>query len=98
MSATAEFDVRFLENLALPFDVVTKELDPTPRYVDGTNLYLTLGGKLALAPGINDTGLTSYTLTKRPDRLVIYETLDNPSRIYIMTSIFNSVTGWWEAW
>lgn len=98
MSATSEFDVQFLENLALPFDVATKELDPSPRYVAGQNMYITLGGKLALAPGINDTGLTSFTLSKRPDRLAIYETLESPPKVYVMASIFNSVTGWWEAW
>lgn len=98
MSATSEFDVRFLEDLALPYDVVTKELDPTPRYVGGQNMYVTLGGKLALAPGINDTGLTSFTLTKRPDRLTIYETLEATPKVYLVASIFNSATGWWEAW
>jgi hypothetical protein len=98
MSATSEFDVQNLENLALPFDTTTKELAATPRYVAGQNMYVTLGGKLALAPGINDTGLTSFTLTKRPDRLTIYETLENPPKVYVVASIFNSVTGWWEAW
>ncbi len=91
------FDVRYLDDLNLPFDKVTKELsDETPRLVDGENVYVTLGGKLSLAPGLNDTGLTGFTLTKRPDRLVIYETLESPPKVFLLASVYNSVSTQWE--
>lgn len=97
MPDSRQFDVRYLDDLNLPFDRVTKELsDELPRLVDGENMYVTIGGKLSIAPGLNNTGLTSYTLTKRPDRLVIYETLESPPKVYLLASVYNSSTGFWE--
>ena len=95
---TKRFDVRWLEDLDIPYDVLSKELrDRTPRIVDGKNVYQ-YEGKIKNAPGINDTGLTSFTLTKRPDRLVSYETLENPPKVYLLASLYNSGTTFWEMW
>ena len=93
MPDTHQYDVRYLDDLALPYDRVTRELsDAAPRLVDGQNTYITLGGKLARRPGISSLGITS---TWRVDRLVIYETLDNPSHIYIFGSLFNPASSVW---
>ena len=95
---TKRFDVKWIDNLDLPYDVLTKELkDAPPRLVDGNNVY-SYEGKIRNAPGINDTGLTTFTLTKRPDRLVSYETLENPPKVYLLASIYNSSTTFWEMW
>ena len=95
---TKRFDVKWIDNLDLPYDVLTKELkDAPPRLVDGSNVY-SYEGKIRNAPGINDTGLTTFTLTKRPDRLVSYETLENPPKVYLLASIYNASTTFWEMW
>ena len=105
MPDSSVFDVTWLNNLRLPYDVVTKELsDQTPRLVAGSkNVYCTLGGKLALAPGFNfqpnGANLGSLTLTgtaQRPDRLVLYETLENPPKIYVVTSVYNFSASVWQ--
>ncbi len=98
MPDSNQLDVRWLDDLRLPFDKLTKELDEKPRIVDGQNTWVTLGGKLAKRPGTSDTGLTAFTLTKRPDRLVIYETLENPPKVYLLASVYNSTTTQWEMW
>jgi hypothetical protein len=107
MPNSSDFDVVWLNNLRLPYDVVTKELsDQTPRLVAGSkNIYVTLGGKLALAPGFNLTpngtnlgGLSLLSNSWRPDRIVLYETLENPPKIYIVCSLYNYVANNWQAW
>lgn len=99
MPDSREFDVRYLPSLELPYDIVTKELsDGTPRLVAGNDTYITQGGKIAQAPGLSDSGLTAFTVSKRPDRLVSYETLENPPKIYLLASLYNSGTGKWECY
>jgi hypothetical protein len=49
---SSQFDVRELEDLVLPFDVQTKELNPKPRLVEGENMWITPGGRLARRPGM----------------------------------------------
>jgi hypothetical protein len=95
MPDSREFDVRQLSNLVLPYDVQTKELtDSGPRIVAGQNTYITPGGKIAQAPGLNNTGLTSFTLPNRVDRLVVYETVEPTPKIYLMASVL--VGGFWQ--
>jgi hypothetical protein len=107
MPDSRDFDVTWLSNLRLPYDVVTKELsDQTPRLVAGSqNIFVTLGGKIALAPGFNLTpngknlsGLALANTTYRPDRIVLYETLENPPKIYIVCSLYNISLAVWQAW
>lgn len=95
MPESRELDVRQLSSLVLPYDVQTKELsDGPPRLVAGNNTYITNGGKIAQAPGLNDTGLTAFTLTKRIDRIVIYETIETSPKIFLVASVLNA--GVWE--
>lgn len=107
MPDSRDFDVQWLSNLRLPYDVVTKQLsDQEPRFVEtSSNIYVTLGGKIALAPGFTQTpngkSLTAFGLNNtanRPDRLVIYETLESPPKVYLMGSFFNISTGFWNAY
>lgn len=84
-----EFDVRFLNNLALPFDAQTKELAEGNRIVSGANMYVTAGGKLAQAPGLNDTDLTGYTITGRVDRVISYETVEAVPHVYLLASVYD---------
>lgn len=87
-----EFDVRFLNDLVLPFDAQTKELADGNRIVAGSNTYITMGGKIAQAPGLNDTGLTGYTITGRVDRVVSYETVEATPHVYLLASVYNGST------
>jgi hypothetical protein len=102
MPDSREFDVKSLKDLRIPYDVVTKELsDAAPRLVAGSqNVYITPGGKIALAPGMNQTpgtaNLTSFSQTMRPDRLIVYETIEVPAKIYLVGSFFNSGAGTWD--
>lgn len=107
MPDSRDFDVQWLSNLRLPYDVTTKELSDTePRLVAGSqNVYVTLGGKISIAPGFNETagsqslsGLALASASFRPDRLVIYETLESPVKVYLITSQMNFSTGFWEAY
>jgi len=92
MPDSRQFDVRYLDDLFLPFDRVTKELSDKPRLVDGWNVFVTIGGKISNCPGLRQIG--DFTLNKRPDRLVIYETLENPPRVFLLASAYNGET--WE--
>jgi len=92
-----ELDVRQLNSLTIPYDVSTKELtDGPPRLVAGNNTYINIGGKIVQAPGLNNTGLTSYTIAGRADRIKVYETIESTPKVYIMASIYNGAT--WTAY
>jgi len=92
MPDSSEYDVRELTDLVLPYDVTTKELaNASPRIVDGLNMYVTLGGKLSLAPGLSDVG--ADVLPGRCDRLVLYETIETPPKIFVLASV--DIAGSW---
>jgi hypothetical protein len=59
-------------------------------------MYITIGGKLKVAPGLTQTGMDTWSVAGdgfgRIDRLVIYETLETPVKIYLVASIFKSST------
>jgi hypothetical protein len=87
MIDSSQYDVREIDNLILPFDVTTKELDPKPRIVDGQNLYVTTGGKLAKRPGFTTyAGFGAFPATLIPERLTCFSTVGD-------TSIFPVVSG-----
>jgi hypothetical protein len=90
-----QFDVRFLQNLAIPFDAQTKELADGARIVSGSNTVINQSGKITQAPGLNNTPFASHPLTGRIDRLAVYETSESSPKVFIMASVFNGTT--WDA-
>lgn len=91
-----QWDSLELEKLDLPYNRIEAELSGEPRFIRGFNGSVTLGGKLCKRPGNllipNTHGFT------RIDRLWLYETLENPPKVYIMASMFNFVSILWELW
>lgn len=88
MPQATQLDGRELEQLYLPFDLITSELSPEPRLVAGENSYVTLGGALRKRPGISnistlaiptgyDDGLITGGSTVLSCHLWEYWTLEN---------------------
>lgn len=97
MAHNSSFDSREFTAIDLPYDRIQAELSDDPRFIRGSNSYVTLGGKLCKRPGnllIPDTVKTGY----RTDRLWVYETLETPPKVYIIASMYNTVTAFWEIW
>lgn len=92
MALNTQLDSLKSRGAALPYNKILEELDTTPRIVSGTNMLSTVGGKLIKRPGC--TAIASTTLGYRIDRLVVYETLDSPQRIYLLASAFTGT--YWE--
>jgi hypothetical protein len=87
MPESTQYDVRELENLALSYDVTTKELDPRPRIVDGSNMYVTLGGKLSRRPGWSYyDDIPALPSNLRPERIGIYRTVGD-GYLHIVASV-----------
>ncbi len=97
MALQQVFDTGHYESLAWPYDRIRGELDPSPRIVAGLNTFVTAGDKLGRRPATKT--LDSVTqITKRPARVTVVETLESPSKIYIVGSFYNSTTARYEIW
>lgn len=79
--------------LDLPYNRVMGELDETPRFIAGNNTFVSLGGKCVKRPGLKKVADACKSTGRIPERLWIYETLDNPPYVYVLGSFYNSVTG-----
>jgi hypothetical protein len=96
MAKNTQLDSYEFPSLALPYDRSTRDLDSRPRIVAGQNMMITPGGKLIKRPGT--TIVLNTTFTRRIDRLVVYETLENPAKIYLLASAFDTGTSTWGMW
>lgn len=96
MALNQQWDSLEPQSLDLPYNRIEKELSGKPRLVRGENMYITLGGKLSKRPGT--TLMTNGTLSLRVDRLWVYETQENPPKVYLIASCYNSATTNWELW
>lgn len=91
MSYSTQWDTKDIP-LYLPYNRILNELEEEPvRLVRGENTYVTFGGKLAKRPGTIE--LSSSQSTRRVSRTWLYETLDKPSKLFVLASVFNSTTG-----
>lgn len=88
----SKLDTRNFEVLNLPYNRVASELSPVQRIIRGQNTFITLGGKLSKRPGTIQ--LPNSNLNVEGDRIVIYETLDNPPVVYLLGS-FLANPGLW---
>lgn len=88
MADNRSLDGLELSSLNLPYNRILRELDDTPRLVDGHDTYVTLGGKLIKRPGTFIIPDTEFSL--RIDRLWFYETLDTPAYTYVIASCFDT--------
>lgn len=95
MSDNRQWDGLSFDNVNFPYNKILHELSGEPRFVGGQNTFVTIGGKLVKRPG---TLALTTTYTGRADRSVIVETLETPSKVFLLTSLYNSTTGYWEMW
>jgi hypothetical protein len=93
MAQAPQFDAGQIP-LAVSYDVLTPELDPRPRLIDGSNCLVTANGKLIKRPGTLQ--VANSGLDYRVDRCVVCESLDTPSVIYLLASAYNGAT--WTAY
>lgn len=101
MPKAVQLDTYESQTLALPYDNVTNLLDPKPRFVNGANSWATFGGTLKKRLGTLFLGYTPAPNTfiqfsnLRPDRVLLYETLDSPALIYLIMSVKNTSGSTW---
>jgi hypothetical protein len=89
------FDSLEFDRLDFPYNRILNELDGTPRLIRGSNTYVTMGGKMCKRPGL--IGMPNGETTGlRCDRLWSVETNENPAKLYLVASMFNTATGFWE--
>jgi len=92
MANSQQLDVTYLDNVALPYDRLTKELDDSPRLVDGDNLWVDLGGKLRRRPSVrlDTTKIAATAVTAFDSRVVVYQTVEASPRVFLITSRLTS--------
>ena len=92
MAFVTQLDALEFTSLEFPYDRITNELeDSPPRLVDGQNVYVMLGGKLAKRPGTLEIGTNTSVNTRRVTRTWEVETLATPPLIFILASVYDSV-------
>src|SRR5574342_1180440 len=91
------FDTQHYDTLEWPYNRIQGPLNPEPRITAGLNTYISSGDVLGRRPATKtlDTGTQ---ITMRPKRLLTVETLESPSKIYILGSFLNSATSLYEIW
>lgn len=97
MSHNVSWDALEFDKLDFPYNRIEAELSEEPRFIRGLNASVSLGGKLCKRNGnlpLTNTYLAGY----RIDRLWLYETQENPPKVYIMASMFNTVLASWSMW
>ncbi len=95
MSHNSAWDSIEFPKLDLPYNRIESELSEKPRWIRGNNAIVTLGGKLCKRPG--NLLLTGSVITdKRSDRLWIYETLESPPKVFIVSSMYDAPTTSWS--
>lgn len=95
-----QYDTTELSNLNIPYDRRTKELDDSPRLVDGKDV-MVFKGKIRKRPALRTDNIEgAFTnATHRIDRIAIYETLENPAKVFLVVSLYNKLNDDWElAW
>lgn len=89
-----QLDARELDTLRLPYDKFAKKLHDIPILVSGSNIYAAQNNTLRKRGGTGGTtALTDETVTGRIDRIGAYETLESPSKVYLIASVYNG-TNW----
>ena len=98
MAQTTQLDNLKFDSIDFPYNRILAELSPVPRIVSGYNTYVTFGGKLTKRYGTNRESNTGLTGNRRIDRCIIYRTIENPAKIYLIASAYNPSSGFWEVW
>jgi hypothetical protein len=97
MAQNQQLDTYEFPTAALPYIPLLRQLDDSPRLISGTNTWAKLSGVLAKRPGFSLVS-SAPQIQARPDRMVIYETLDNPSFIYLLASLLTAPNTWQMYW
>lgn len=93
MAKAAQLDSLDIEDFSdFSYNRIANELSETKRLVRGQNVYINPGRKFAKRPGTLE--VSGGSSTTRPKRLIIYETLDVPPKIYLLRSTETSANVW----
>lgn len=99
MPVNQQLDSGELRDLAIPYDTTSPELSSNVRYVSGSNVVVSGLGKLVKRPGTTQLGsFAANVFPGKVDHYIIYETIDNPPKCWLVASVFNVGTGFYEAW
>lgn len=94
-----QIDVRNLDNLFIPYNETVKPYLTAPHFTAGNDLMTNQSGTLRPRPGFLAMPDTSvYSVAGRIDRLITYETMDNPSHVYLVASVYFSGSSVWKAY
>ena len=86
MPQAEQLDSLTLDSLVFPYDRITGELRDEPRLIRGLNMFTTRGQKLTKRSGTKL--LTDSDHTAKAVRVVSYETLDTPAKVYYLASFY----------
>lgn len=92
MAQNTQLDSLEFDRLSLPYNRIERELSEEPRLVLGQNTYVTVGGKLVKRPGLIKIANSESPANSRIARLWMYETMETPSKVYIMASMWDGAT------
>lgn len=85
--------------LRLPFDSVLSDLDPSPRFVSGSNIQITTGGFIKKRGAMSQiTAASTLGTGKRIDRLFNYTTMETTPKVYVMASVFDTGASTWSVY
>ncbi len=89
MAFNSQLDCLSWASLDFPYNTINRELSAEPRLVSGSqNTAVTLGGKLVKRAGtVGVPNTATLPSGARIDRLWVYETLENPSNVYLVASV-----------
>lgn len=94
MPQNTQLDSVEFDKINFPYDRITSELSEEPRIRAGENCFVTSGGKLAKRPGTLE--VANFTSTLRIDRMWNYETMEASPKVFLLASMHNPATGYWE--
>jgi hypothetical protein len=91
MADSSQFDVLWLDNLTLGYDVQTKELSDRPRIVSGNDTIISSRGTIDSRPGLSvPDNLAAATSIYRIDRLFEYRiNHQGEQRTYLLASMWD---------
>lgn len=90
------FDSDQPSDIALPYSRIERPLSDEPRLIRGENVWVTPFDTLAKRPCLVDVG--TFPTGYRVDRAWLYETLDNPAKLFFVVSVYKYSTAIWEVW
>lgn len=92
MSQSQQHDALEFKDLNWPYNRILVPTNDVPRLYRGLNMMITQGG--ALAKRLGTLEITNTEFNNRPDRIVLYETEENPPKVYFLASMQTATSTW----